>query len=141
MRSSIKPALKVRPPGRIAELTLQRWRMELHKDAMAMVVRRCPVTPSDSICERVQVKKRRFSMISFVRYGNPKATRGSRRAPCFARAGGVSISFARAAGTGRARRFVSSLLDDVKYEKGEERTSLYFNALRQFLRPTTKFVA
>jgi hypothetical protein len=35
--SDIKPALKVRLQVRIAELTLQRWRMPLHKGAMAMV--------------------------------------------------------------------------------------------------------
>jgi hypothetical protein len=37
MRSTVNPALKVRLLGRIAVLTLQRWQMELHKVAMAMV--------------------------------------------------------------------------------------------------------
>ncbi len=85
--------------------------------------------------------KYRFTKIFFARYGSPGATPGFRRDPYFVRASGVSISFARAAGIGRDRRFVSSLLDDVKYEKGEEGASHYFNPLMQFLRPATKLVA
>jgi hypothetical protein len=56
------------------------------------------------------------------------------------RASGVSISFARAAGIGRAKRFVSSLPDDVKYEKGEEVASLYFNALWKFFRSVRRLL-
>lgn len=87
-----------------------------------------------------RVKKRRFNEISLARYGSPTAIPGFRRAPCFVRAGGVSISFARAAGTGRARRCVSGLVIDVKYEKGEEGASLNFNALKKFPPSTAKFV-
>jgi hypothetical protein len=96
--------------------------------------------PSDKTCNRIRVKKRQFSGISFARYGNPEAAPGFLREPCFVRASGVSISFARAAGTGRARRFVSSLLADVKCEKDEEGTSPYFNASGKFFRRATKFV-